>query len=117
MGGIVERCKECGEYPSAGAIFTGRAHRCEPLWLVWNPHNGTMQDALDYGQYHRADSAETAAEVWAEWEDCNSAEYSIANGVAETVLVVAKGGAEADAVTFTVSGEYSAEYSAREGDQ
>jgi len=102
----MERCKECGEYPSVATILYGKAHRCKPLWVVWNPLNGTMQDALDYGQHHRADSAETAAEVWAEWEDCESAEYSIANGVAE-----------ADAVTFTVSGEYSAEYSAREGDQ
>ena len=81
-----------------------------PIWLVWAPERGETEadargiEALDAGQ---------AAEDFAEWDDNNSAEYSVARG--EEITVHVRGtdlGAEVQ--RFRVSGEYVPSYMTRE---
>ena len=63
-------CNTCGEY-------MWFAHVCPPKWLLWSPENGeTEEDAREvYGI-----DPEAAAEAWAERDDRDSGEGSIARG-------------------------------------
>ena len=59
-------------------------HACPPQFRVWDPDQGeTLEDAdIVY-----AEDADTAVEMWAEQDDQDSAEYSIAKGTAAVVCV------------------------------
>lgn len=77
------------------------------IFLVWSDDE-TDDDAREV----RAADAEEAAEDYAEWDDMNSAEYTILKGSEVTVNVCPKGGGET--VRFVVSGEAVPQYTARE---
>ena len=84
-------------------------------FLVWCPDMGSeREDACEI----EAIDAESAAQDWAEGEDCNSAEYSIVSGRQTPVVYVAE--LNKPAQMFVVSGEAVPAYYARpaqEGDQ
>jgi hypothetical protein len=96
-------CKACGAYCVDAAL-----HKCPPMWLVWQPDDGATED--DARKIHARTPAE-AAERWAEWDDYNSAEYSIVGGSDATVCVRRADGGEA--LLFVVSGESVPSYSAK----
>ncbi len=80
------------------------------VFLVWRPENGeTIEDAREV----EANDAETAAEDWAEWDDCNSADYTIVNGSESTVCVRLRDDVSAPVETFVVSGEAVPQYTAK----
>ncbi len=69
-------------------------------FLVWSPESGeTIEDAEEFA----AVDAQDAAEEWAEYDDVQSAEYSIVKGHEATVHVSAGPGMEVE--VFTVTGE------------
>ena len=72
-----DRCSTCEEW-----VWRNGEHVCPPKWLLWVPENGeTEADAREV----YATSDEAAVEKWAEEDDRNSAEYSIARGTEVTV--------------------------------
>lgn len=92
-------CSICGR-----AMFD-KEHTCPPAWRVWDEDQGqTREDArLVY-----TTTPDSAAEAWAEHDDNDSAEYSIAKGT-PTVVCVAR---EPDGPVekFKVHGEYQPVY-------
>jgi len=78
-------------------------------YRVWNPDRGATKDD---GLFVRSYDPEGAAKAWAEWDDANTAEYSIVSGNDATV-VVAEDCDGAPEHRFTVSGESCPVYRAR----
>ena len=79
-------------------------------WRVWCPDRGATKED---GRKVFAHSAEAAAVEWAEWDDASSADYTIVGGTPADV-VVAEDRDGAPEHRFTVSGESSPVYRARE---
>lgn len=98
------RCPKCGDYGDL------HFHKCPPFFEVQrideNPANAEWETRV------YAHDEEEAAEKWAEDDDNNSAEYSIAQGTPEKVRVRRLG--ETAFRVFEVSGEYIPSYSASE---
>jgi hypothetical protein len=69
-------CKICKEYTYSDG------HRCGPSFLVW-PSDQNEDDPMTVYAY----GFEQAAEKWADVYDCESAEYSIAQGSPIEVFV------------------------------
>lgn len=69
-------------------------------FLVWCPDMGSEREDACVIEAH---DAESAAQEWAEEEDCNSAEYSIVSGREEPTVCVAEG--DGPEQQFRVSGE------------
>ena len=82
-------------------------HKCPPAWLVWDPDQGTIEDARTIYAYN----AEWAVTAWAEQDDNDSAEYSIAQGCPTTVHVKLRD-VEGKVDKYKVTGEYEPTYSA-----
>ncbi len=100
-------CKTCHNYYDILESTFLPAHKCHPAWLVWDPDQGnTVEDARTI----YALNAEWAAEKWAEEDDSDSAEYSIAQGTSTVVCVQPKEGGPIE--KFKVTGEYEPTYSA-----
>ena len=76
-------------------------------YLVWN-EDESRDDAREISH----SSAEWAAEEWAEKDDYNSAEYSIANG--STVIVSVEDVETGKVERFKIRGEYEPAYYAYE---
>lgn len=76
-------------------------------YLVWCPER---DQARDDARSVRAHGHAAAAATWAEWDDVESVEYSIARGNDVLVCVAAEDSAEI--VRFRVSGETVAQYRA-----
>jgi hypothetical protein len=74
-----DRCSTCDEW-----VYDRSRHICPPKWLLWVPENGeTEEDAREV----YASDAEGAVEKWAEADDRDSADYSIARGADVTVML------------------------------
>jgi hypothetical protein len=98
------RCSTCHEDYTPGVL--DGPHKCPTKWLVWNPDQGeTSEDAHEVF----ALGADLAVEMWAEQDDNNSAEYSIAGGTPADVCVQGPSG---HIRQYRVSGEYRRVYSA-----
>jgi hypothetical protein len=82
-------------------------HKCPPAWLVWDPDQSTIEDARTI----YAHDADWAVTDWAEQDDNDSAEYSIAKGTATIVHVQLKDGS-GDVHKYRVTGEYEPNYHA-----
>lgn len=78
-------------------------------WKVWNPEHGDFEDAREI----EARYPEDAAEDWAQRDDCESADYSIANGNEATVHVSHAAGDGTELLTFAVRGEPCVNYYSR----
>jgi hypothetical protein len=78
-----------------------------PKFMVWSPDQGSTEaDAREIEAF----DASSAAEEWADRDDCESAEYQIVRGSNAKVCV-----RDGERVrTFDVSGETVALYAARE---
>ena len=95
-------CDRCG------AFCVLDSHACPPRYIVWCPDMyGTEED----GKTFHASSPSAAAEKWAEWSDCHSADYGIVKGTDALVHVRREDGGET--LAFTVSGETVPLYHAR----
>ena len=79
------------------------------LYYVWSPDQGGKQE---YSKRIDAIDEEHAAELWAEWEDSHSAEYTIVSGEEVTVCVVEDG--QDEVRTYVVIGESVPRYFATE---
>ena len=99
----MNRCPKCDEYIYESSILS---HKCHPIFLVWESEN----DETDAREV-RAFDEESAAEKWAEEDDCNSAEYDIISGNDVEVTVKAPDGT---IKKFKVSGESVPQYHADE---
>ncbi len=100
-------CKDCH-----GCIFNFAGdppHKCPPAFLVWYEGHGDDPEE-DHDTVYTHD-AEAAAENWAERHEAAACEYSILGGSDETVKVRPRDGGPW--VTWVVSGETVAHYSAR----
>lgn len=97
------RCPVCNDF-----MFTSHAHRCLPLHHVWCPEDAETED--DARSIHAHDPR-SAAEAWAERDDCHSADYRIIGGQEVVVHVRDPNGRVG---RFRVSGESVPEYTARE---
>ena len=99
-------CDKCDEW-----FFSSSQHSCPPIWVVWSPENDESVD--DGSMKVRARDAESAAELWAEREDRESAEYSIVGGKSTpTVCVVLASEPSAEPTRWFVEGESVPSYSA-----
>ena len=85
-------------------------HRCPPLFMAWCEEQSETEDDAQ-GIY--ASDAQSAAEQWAEDDDCYSAEYMIVGQKWEPVLTV-KDTRDGEVKRFTVTGEAVPSYSATE---
>jgi len=74
-------------------------------FLVWCPDMGAEREDASEIEAH---DAESAAQEWAEEEDCYSAEYSIVSGRETPVVCVAEG--DGPEQQFRVSGEAVPQY-------
>lgn len=98
---MIGDCPKCHEF----MVIPDR-HKCPPIFEVRRDEDGDEWEAI------RAFDHESAAKKWGQWDDCESADYSIANGNEATVLVREVG--SEDVKRFVVSGESTIVYSARE---
>jgi len=80
----------------------------QKVWRVWRSDEGSTEDDA---REVRASDAEQAAEDFAEWDDSQSAEYSIARG---NEALISVRGPDGSLSTFKVEGEYVPHYIARE---
>lgn len=80
----------------------------EKEYVVWRPDQG--QEEEDGHKIRCRDDEYTAAELWADWSDWNSADYSIVKGNDATVLVrrIDKPGCKI--FKFNVTGESVRQY-------
>lgn len=78
------------------------------MYLVWREEDGPE----DGGVRIKAFDGEQAAEEWAERDDRDSAEYTIASG--EEVTVVARNERDGRKTRYRVTGEAQPVYTARE---
>lgn len=77
-------------------------------FIVWCPKRGATRED---GKLVKASDAERAVEVWAEWDDARSADYSIVSGTNLDVVVLDV--REDREQTFIVSGRSEPVYTAR----
>lgn len=102
-------------------VFDWEEHTCPSGWLVWCPEEGERPENV--GMMYTA-SVARAVEQWAEEDDAHG-DYVIVQGAEPTVHVVEAAAWRAwwedgnhgpfwPVLTFVVSGETVAEYSARE---
>lgn len=77
-------------------------------WLVWR-----ADETEDEARTVRASDAERAAEDWADYDDSDSADYTIIDGDSVTVCVC-EAILTSAARRFVVRGETVAQYTARE---
>jgi hypothetical protein len=97
-------CQRCNEFS-----FGEGNHRCPPEWIAWN--RDCHGDDPAEGDRVFAHDAEAAAEKWAEIYDQD--DYPLmSGGDAEVVITPANG--EGEPKRFTVYGESSPTYYARE---
>lgn len=106
MTGYCATCKKLA-YSTVGC-----PHVCHPPWLVWDPERGDAED----GREVHAQNAEDAAIEWAEQDDLDSAEYSIAGGRETTVYVRPADQPLGVPERFVVYGECLPQYYAREAE-
>jgi hypothetical protein len=99
----MNKCPKCGEYIFE---YEQNHHKCKPCFLVWG-----VDDAEENAYKIHACDEESAAEKWAEDDDCNSAEYSIVSGDTAEVFVKSPNGT---IKKFEVSGEAIPTYTASE---
>ena len=78
-----------GEHPDPGhgGHYHGGGHRGRPQPLVGQPANNRGGQRQEDGATIPATDPADAAEGWAEWHDRSSAEYRIASGREEIVIV------------------------------
>lgn len=106
----MNRCSTCDQW-----LYSARAHRCPPSWLVWCPEDGeTFEDAARIW----ASDAEEAAAEFVESSESNACEYPCLGGGESWVHVVpgritADELAQATVLLFCVTGESVPSYSAR----
>lgn len=83
-------------------------------FLVWCPELGqTKDEARRFAPSSEAYDAESAARLWAQVYDQNSAEYSIVSGQPLEVVAMKEGHDPKEGVLFVVSGRSVPHYSAR----
>ena len=97
-------CSVCGNF------LYSSGHKCPPKWLVWDAEDESESDA----RVIYAINPDDAAELWAERDDSDSAEYSIVSGHKVTVFV--KDPQLNTMKQFSVTGESVPEYHASEID-
>lgn len=97
-------CRRCN-----GIDWSDGSHRCPPAWLVWAPELGMTID--DGSRRIGADSAERAAEEWADRHD-GDGDYAIVGGNEVVVHVCSEDDRETVA-RFRVTGESVRQYTAR----
>jgi hypothetical protein len=99
----MSRCATCGKL----FIFSEEEsrHRCPPAWEVWE-----VDDKREYAHVVYAETAEVAAEKWAEWFDWSSGDYPIVGG--EETFVCAARKDDPGIVHLAVSGESVPSYRA-----
>jgi hypothetical protein len=77
-------------------------------FVAWNEDHGST---FDDGRSVNAYDAESAAKIFAEWDDARSADYLIVGGQDATICVASPDGSNVQ--RFTVSGEACPVYRAR----
>ena len=97
----MNNCPNCHEF-----LYETFTHKCLPYFMVWDAEH----DESDAYKVFAADE-QSAAEKWAEDDDCNSADYSIVGGDEAEVFVKSPDGT---ITKFQVSGEATPQYYARE---
>jgi hypothetical protein len=103
VNAVFPTCKKCHRV-YLGALSE---HACPPQFRVWNPDEG--QTLEEDARTIFANDAEDAVEKWAEDDDNDSAEYSIAKGTPAVVCVQrynAKDEPEGPVERYRVEGYY-----------